>query len=267
MNAILLVTLLAAPPTPPPARFPWPNGARAALSVSFDDARASQVDTGLAVLDGLGLKVTFYVVPGAVEQRLAGWKTAVASGHEIGNHSLIHPCSGNFPWARDKALEDYNYERMRRELTDASALVKTLLGVAPETFAYPCGQTFVGRGRATQSYVPLVAELFLAGRGWMAEAAQDPRAGDLAQVMGVEMDGKDFEQIVPLLDQARETGGWLVLGGHEIGEGGRQTTRVAMLRKLAPYVLDPANGLWVAPVGAVAKHIRTHQTNTKGDHR
>jgi peptidoglycan/xylan/chitin deacetylase (PgdA/CDA1 family) len=266
MSALVLAGLLAAPPPPaPPARFSWPHGARAALSLSFDDARASQVDTGLAVLDALGVKVTFYVVPGAVEQRLSGWKAAVASGHEIGNHSLVHPCSGNFAWARKKALEDYSYEKMQRELAEANARVQALLGVTPETFAYPCGQTFVGRGRGTRSFVPLVAEMFVAGRGWMAEAPQDPRAGDLAQVMGVEMDGKNFEHILPLLDQARETGGWLVLGGHEIGKGGRQTTRTAMLRRLVPYVLDPAHGFWVAPVATVARHVRSN--HRQGDQR
>jgi peptidoglycan/xylan/chitin deacetylase (PgdA/CDA1 family) len=254
-----LVALLAAPAPPAPDTFPWPGGARAALSLSFDDARQSQVDTGLAVLDAHGVKVTFFVVPGAVEERLEGWKRAVSAGHEIGNHSLIHPCSGNFAFARHKALEGYTYKRMRRELRDASARVKALLGVTPQAFAYPCGQTFVGSGRRTRSYVPAVAEMFVAGRGWRAEVPHDPRAGDLAQVMGVEMDGKDFEEIRPLLDQARETGGWLVLGGHEIGEGGRQTTRVAMLRQLLPYVLDGANGFWVAPVGTVARHVRGSQ--------
>ena len=243
----------------PAPRFAWPNGARAALSLSFDDARPSQVDVGLDVLDAYGAKATFFVVPSAMERRLAGWKRAVAAGHEIGNHSLTHPCSGNFPWARRKALEDFTIERIRRELVDANLRVQELLGVVPETFAYPCGQTFVGRGRETKSYVPVVAELFVAGRGWLAESPNDAAFCDLAQVLGMEMDGKEFEQVLPLLDQARETGGWLVLGGHEIGPDGRQTTRVGMLRRLLPYARDPVNGLWLAPVGAVAKHVKSIQ--------
>ena len=66
-----------------PPSFSWPEGKQAALSLSFDDARPSQVDAGTALLDRLGTKVTFYVVPSRVEARLAGWKAAVASGHEI----------------------------------------------------------------------------------------------------------------------------------------------------------------------------------------
>jgi len=247
---------VAQTPAPGANGFPWPEGARAAVSLTFDDARPSQVDVGLPVFDRHGVKVTFFLVPSSAEQRLAGWKRAAAAGHEIGNHSLDHPCTGNFVWARQKALEDYTLERMRQQLLDANARLRDLLGVTPEVFAYPCGQTFVGRGLDTRSYVPLVAATFVAGRGWLGEAPNDPERCDLAQVLGMEMDGKDFEQVRPLLEQARQDGSWLVLAGHDIGEPGAQTTRVGLLEKLLPYLRDPANGFWTAPMGTVAHAIR-----------
>jgi peptidoglycan/xylan/chitin deacetylase (PgdA/CDA1 family) len=236
--------------------FRWPEGARAALSLSFDDARASQVGAATAVLGRFGAKATFFVVPSSVERQLAGWKKVVAAGHEIGNHSSTHPCSGNFDWARDKALEDYTLERMRGELHSANQRIKELLDVTPRVFAYPCGQAFVGRGLDTKSYVPLVAASFLAGRGWLDEEANDPGFCDLAQLLGVEMDGKDFDELRPALERAKQAGRWLVLAGHEVGESGRQTTRVRMLEELLAYARDPANGLWLAPVGTVADYVR-----------
>ncbi len=237
----------------------WPGGARMALSLSFDDGRESQVTEGLAVFARHAAAVTFYVVPSAVERRIDGWKRAVAAGHEIGNHSLTHSCSGNFPFSRQKALEDHSLERMRDELREANAHITTLLGVTPRSFAYPCGQTFVGRGRTTQSYVPVVAELFQSGRGWLDESANDPAFVDLAQAFGVEMDGKDFADLRPMLDDARARGAWLVLAGHDIGAGGRQTTRVAMLDALLPYAKDPANGIWLATVGEAAERVSRTQ--------
>src|SRR5713101_5746724 len=147
--------------------FQWPNDKRAAVSLSFDDARASQVDTGLAFLKREDVKVTFFVNPGAVEKRLAGWMQAVADGHEIGNHSLTHPCTGNYAFSARNALEDYTLQMMARQLDEANDEIQKLLGVKPTTFAYPCGLKFVGRGRDVKSYVPLVAERFLVGRGYL----------------------------------------------------------------------------------------------------
>ncbi|MFK7846758.1 MAG: polysaccharide deacetylase family protein [Rhodothermales bacterium] len=235
--------------------FEWPDEAKAAVSLTFDDARPSQVLKGTAVLDHFGAKATFYVVPDAVNDQLAGWKAAVAAGHEIGNHSMVHPCSGNFLWARDRALEKYSLSDMRAELEQANARLKELLGVTPVSFAYPCGQSFVGRGQQTQSYVPVIADLFVSGRGWLDEAASDPAYVDMAQLTGIEMDGKTFEEVLAILDQAKADGGWVVLSGHEMDNAGRQTTRLTMLEKLVPYLQDPANGFWLDTVGEIAGYV------------
>jgi hypothetical protein len=58
------------------------------------------------------------------------------------------------------------------------------------------------------------------------------------------------------LEDARKNGNWLVLAGHEMGDSGEQTTRLAMLKQLAEYVQNPANGIWIAPMGTVAKYIQ-----------
>jgi peptidoglycan/xylan/chitin deacetylase (PgdA/CDA1 family) len=268
--ALLLVLTLAgalAAQTPAPSVTPakaapvlaWPAGARMALSLTFDDGRASQVDVGLPIFERHGARVTFYVVPSAVARKLDGWKAAVRAGHEIGNHSLTHPCSGNFAWARARALESYTMARMRAELVDANRRIESLLGVRPRSFAYPCGQTFIGRGTTTRSYVPLVAALFLSGRGWLDEGPPDPLFVDLAQVPGQELDGREMEDLQPLIDDTRARGGWLVLAGHDIGESGRQTTRVRTLERLLAAATAPASGIWLAPIGEVAAHVQRHR--------
>jgi len=236
--------------------FAWPDGKQVAISLTFDDARESQVEGGAALLDQFGVKGTFYVVPAAVQRKLEGWKKAVANGHEIGNHSLKHPCSGNFPWARKNALENYSVEQIREELIEANKQIQNLLGVRCSVFAYPCGQTFVGRGKETKSYVPVIADIFFTGRGWLDEGPNDPQFCDFAQLTGIESDGKDFEQILPLIESAKKNSQWLVLAGHEMNESGAQTTRLSMLKKLLEYAQDPSHGIWIAPVGTVANYIK-----------
>ncbi len=236
--------------------FRWPEGKRAAISLTFDDARFSQIDQGLPILDEYGVKATFYVSIRPLEERVDEWKRAVANGNEIGNHSLTHPCSGNFPFARERALEEYTIERIRSELDEASNIIERLLGVRPVSYAYPCGQKFVGRGRNLRSYIPVVAEKFIAGRGWMDEWANDPAFCDLAQLMAMELDGKDFEQVKQIIDRTLTNGGWLVFCGHDIGEGGRrQTTLASTIRAICEYAQDPANGVWLDSVENIARYI------------
>ncbi|MBA7486634.1 hypothetical protein ES707_22195 [subsurface metagenome] len=244
--------------------FRWPEGKRAAISLTFDDARFSQVERGLPILDEYGAKATFYVSIEPLEKRLDEWKRAIANGHEIGNHTLTHPCSGNFSFARERALENYTLDKMRNELEEANNIIERLLDVRPVTFAYPCGQKYVGRGRNLKSYVPVVAEEFFAGRGWMDEWSNDPGFCDMAQLMAMELDGKDFEQVKQLFDRTLANGGWLVFCGHDIGEGGRQTTLSSTLKAICEYAQDPANGLWLDTVEAVARYILKQRTGTGG---
>jgi peptidoglycan/xylan/chitin deacetylase (PgdA/CDA1 family) len=218
--------------------FAWPAGARAADSLSFDDARPSQLDVGVPLFAERATHVTFYLTANNIGARAGDWKRAAAAGHELANHTATHPCSGNFRWSR-------------------SRLIEQATGVRPVTFAYPCGQKFVGRGAGVASYVPIVNELFLAGRGWLDEAANDPGYADRAQLFGYAMDDVEFSTLKPAVDDAIAGGQWLVLGGHDIGtEPGRQVTRVAMLRALIAYLREPSRRVWVDTVAQVAQHVK-----------
>ena len=123
--------------THPAKTFRWPNGRRAAVSLSFEDARVSQIDTGLGLFKRQHVKVTFFVQAENIRKRLDGWKKAVADGHEIGNHSNTHPCTANYSFSRLNALEDYTLEMISAQLDGANAEIEDLLGVKPRTFAYP----------------------------------------------------------------------------------------------------------------------------------
>ena len=254
--AALLSMASAQQPRP---RFPWPEGKRGAVSLTFDDARLSQVDTGLPLLDKYGVKATFYVTPASVEKRLAGWKRAVAAKHEIGNHSNTHPCTGNFAFSFGNALENYTLATLEKDLDTADREIGRLLGVKPATFAFPCGQKFIGRGTSAASYVPLIARRYLAGRGFRDEAANDPAFCDFAQLLGVESDGLDFEPLRKLVASATSEGRWLVFAGHEIGAPRSQTTRSAALEQLLQYAKDPANGIWIDTAENVARWIQSHR--------
>jgi peptidoglycan-N-acetylglucosamine deacetylase len=136
-----------------------------------------------------------------------------------------------------------------------------MLGMVPDTFAYPCGQQFVGRGAEVRSYIPLVAERFGAGRGWRAEHHNNPQFCDLANLNASDCDVVEFEALLPLVQRAAEEGGWLVFGGHDIGpDPARQTARENTLERLCDYAADPAHGIWLDTVAAVACYVRNQRT-------
>ena len=248
-----------------PSGFPWPNGAEMALSLTFDDGRPSQVTHAIPLLDAFDVKATFYSQPENLRNELAGWRRAVAVGHEIGNHTVGHPCTGNFAWVRydGVVLESYDVDRMRAEIVQANDEIEEMLGVRPVSFAYPCGQTYVGRGRDTRSYVPLVAEIFQTGRRWLDETSNAPNHFDTAQVMAMRMDGEDLEGVQRMIERTKLNGNWLVLAGHGVGNNPRWGTNLDMLEELLAYARDPTNRMWIAPVAEVATYIADIQAANK----
>lgn len=237
------------------ADFTWPEGKRAALSITFDDARYSQLDLGLPILDAHGIRATFYANPHGARSRVDDWRKALAAGHEIGNHTLTHPCSGNSGTFRRNALEEYTLDRLEQDIAGANAALEELFGRTPSTFAYPCGHKFVGRGENVQSYVPLVARHFIAGRGYRDDTANDPAYCDLAQLHGRDADSWPVSAIKEWIDDAVRHNHWLILVAHHIGANNAYSIAPAVLEETCAYAGDPQLGIWTDTVAAIAGRI------------
>ncbi len=235
--------------------FKWPEGKKMGLSLTFDDARLSQIDKGIPLFDKYNVKGTFYVSLENMFERTDKWRQAAANGHEIGNHTLSHPCTGNFAWTGEHDLESYTLEQMEEDIKTAGNIIRDSLGIEAMSFAYPCGQSFVGRGVDTKSYIPLVASLFDTGRGWLDEGPNDPLFCDMAQLMGMELDGKSFKEVRQLIESAKKTGKWLILVGHEMDRKGEQTSLLSTLEAICKYAMDPSNEIWIDNVHSIASYI------------
>jgi len=233
----------------------WPANKRAAVSLSFDDARPSQLEAGLPILDCHGVRATFYVSPPTALTRVEDWRSAAARGHELGNHTMTHPCSGNFPWSRANALEDHTVDSYAAELDGANAFIHDQFGITASTYAYCCGQKFIGRGAQAHSLVPLVAERFVVGRGFRDENWNDPAYCDLAQASGVDADVQPLETLRGWVDRAVAAGGWLIFVAHDVADRSHQALSPAVLDALCAYCADPANGIWIDTVANIGAHV------------
>src|SRR5690349_18309010 len=72
----------------------WKNK-KCAVALTYDDALNVDLDHAIPALDSVGLKGTFYLsgYSQALTNRFAEWRKVAATGHELGNHTLFHPCA------------------------------------------------------------------------------------------------------------------------------------------------------------------------------
>lgn len=148
--------------------FVWPEGQRLAVSLSYDDGLDSQLDNAVPALDALELKASFYILPNArsVNNRMEEWRELAERGHELGNHSIYHPCRRSLPereWVpRHHDLDGYSLEQMMEELATANTFLKALDGRAERTFTIPCGDMMPG---IEEEYHRKLQEVFVAYKG------------------------------------------------------------------------------------------------------
>ncbi len=120
----------------------WKDGKRAALSISYDDGFASQ-RSAASVLKTAGFRGTFYLAPTAgpdVIPHTQEWRQISEEGHEIGNHSMRHPCNdNNLPERRNLRL--MTWQQVADEVNDGEGwIVKYIFNgeLKDHTYAYPC---------------------------------------------------------------------------------------------------------------------------------
>jgi peptidoglycan/xylan/chitin deacetylase (PgdA/CDA1 family) len=239
------------------AAFPvWPNGARAAVSLTYDDGLDSQLDNAAGSLEAAGLRATFFVTRDNADARAKDWASlAKCGGHEFGNHTVTHPCD----------LRGYTAASFaRREILPMQAWLDDHVGRNPlRLFAYPCSATDLGPGDANQQLARYEALLKTTGfRGARTCDEDDPNSPGYARAAPYRLrasattsDRDDPELPTAYVRDAMQRGDWAILVFHDIlkertGPGETSiATHDAVLRWLA------AQPVWCAPMGQVLDHI------------
>src|SRR5688572_1244523 len=74
--------------------FKWPGGAQAALCLTYDDGLPSHIYTVATMLNRYTFKGTFFptLAASSINNDLDKWKSLARDGHELGNHTIYHPC-------------------------------------------------------------------------------------------------------------------------------------------------------------------------------
>lgn len=229
-----------------------------AVSLTFDDGTQNHLEKVIPALDARDLKGTFYLFPEEENWRevYAPWKEVAAAGHEIGNHSLSHPCSNNL-FATRGGLEDMNLEEIEKDILAAQERLDEIAPHQEEwTFAYPCYNTFVGVGTSRRSYVPVVAKHFLAGRASGEHGfGNRPDLIDLSCICATGVERMSASEMIGIVEELTGKNHWVVLVFHEI-DGQRLTVASHDFHLLLDHLARRKDSILTAPVVDVAQKIR-----------
>jgi hypothetical protein len=236
----------------------WPDGRRGAISLTFDDGSPTHLSKVVPILAEFGLLGTFYLNPRGDDwlDRLAPWREVAQAGHEVGNHTLRHPCSKaltNDPEA--PCLEQMTLAEMEADILEATRRLREAIPQQEAfTFCYPCYQEHVGEGLTRQTYVPLIARHFIAGRGRGEYGYNHPATCDLAYLYSWPVEFHVGHMLVGMAEQAAALGCWSIFTVHGIDDGHLSLSEAAF-RELCRHLARARETLWVAPVIEVARWI------------
>ncbi|PID91694.1 MAG: chitooligosaccharide deacetylase [Bacteroidetes bacterium] len=259
---ILLTVLFAQAVYSQTGTFQWPDNKKAAICLTFDDGLDCHLDKAIPLLDSFNVKGTFYCTAysSSLGARIPEWRKAAAEGHELGNHTLFHPCDGRRNnWVRPEYdLSNYSREEIRDELRTANTLLKAIDGREERTFAYSCGDYRVA---GDSSFVDIVQALFPAARNTVQGLPSSMNSIDLHFVPSRGMHNKTGQELIHFAEEAREKGTMAVFMFHSVG-GGYLNIPTEALRELLQYLNDHSGDYWVDSFYNVTRYIASKQQDS-----
>jgi peptidoglycan/xylan/chitin deacetylase (PgdA/CDA1 family) len=158
-----------------------------AVALTFDDGPAMDTEQFLTVLDGYGVRSTFFMMGQQIERFPQTARRVAASGHEIGNHSYSHPI-----YLYRSARET------RRQLELAQQIIRDVTGVQARFARPPCGVRTPAYFRVARELGLRTVQWDVAGFDWQwlsageiaREVLQKARAGSIVLLHDGDSEGK-----------------------------------------------------------------------------
>lgn len=250
------------------SRFHWPNGTLGAITLSYDDAITSHFESVAPQLEAANLRATFYITVDndGFRSHTEQWRRVAHAGHELGNHSLFHPCRKDtpdqHPWLSDDYnLSKYTPDRWKREMRVANVALRLVDGKTERTFGNTCCNNYIGPIDDKTCLEEIIPELFVAARGEFIRQPIDPQNINFAALGHYGADGRTFEQLRDEIESAISEGKWIFYMFHGVGQGTHGLyIEAAEHAKLVEYLSDNRERIWTAPAVDIAKYIKQFET-------
>ncbi|WP_371194051.1 polysaccharide deacetylase family protein [Glaciecola sp. SC05] len=235
--------------------FTWPKTFRAAVSLSYDDALPSQLDNAIPALNALQLNASFYLTLNSttIFERLNEWRSAAMAGHELGNHTIFHPCSKSLPdrdWVKPHHNTDTKtVEQMLEEVHIANAFLHAIDGRRERTFTVPCNDQIAKDG----NYVNPLRERFVAIKGnnnWLENGFE-------TNFMAENVSGQDM---IDFVETNAAKGGVINILFHGIG-GDHLSVSNEAHQSLLDYLHLNKDSLWTDSYINIMEYVKHHHAS------
>lgn len=235
------------------------NGKKCAVVITYDDAIDQHLDNAAPLLDSLGLKASFYITAfsNSVQKRMNEWKNLDKKGHELGNHTLFHPCVGGKgrEWVKPEYdMRSYTVQQMIDETRMTNLFLQALDGKTKRTFAYTCGDMKIG----DSSFIHAMKNDFVAARAVRNEMHKINEI-DLYNVDCYMVNNHSAEEMIGWVKKAVASNSLLVILFHGVGGGNGLDVSLSAHRQFLTYLKQNEKDILIAPMVEVASHIQSFQ--------
>ena len=238
--------------------FAWPGGAKAAVSLAYDDAIHSQLDNAIPALDKVGLKGSFYLTLSSetLVTRLAEWRKAAANGHELGNHTLFHQCSRKAPgheWVKvENDLDQTSVAQIAGQIRVGNSMLHAIDGKTERTFTVPCGDVLANG----VDYLPAVKSEFVAIKSGEGGVVADMGTLDPYAVGVRAPEGLTGKQLIEMVKEAAAKGTMINFTFHGIG-GDYITVSSQAHAELLDYLAANRDIYWTDTFMNIMKYVKS----------
>jgi peptidoglycan/xylan/chitin deacetylase (PgdA/CDA1 family) len=229
---------------------------KCAVVLTYDDAINQHLDNAIPVLDSLGLKATFYITAfsTSMQTRMEEWRKLAATGHELGNHTLYHPCIGGpgRSWLKPEYdMRNYTVQRMVDETRMTNVFLQALDRKTKRTFAFTCGDMKIG----DTSFINAMKGDFVAARAVRNEMHRINEI-DLFNMDCYLVNGESGAQLIEWAKKAMATNSLLVILFHGVGGGNSLNVSLPAHREFLRFLKQNEKDIWIAPMVEVAEYIK-----------
>jgi len=239
------------------AQFKWPDGKKAAVVFTYDDGLDCHLDAAVPQLNEFGFKGTFFCTGSStsLNQRMDEWRAIVKNGHEIGNHTLFHPCDGSRgDWVKPEYdLKNYTPEQIIAELKTANTLLKAVDGKLKRTYAFTCSDYMAG----DFDFSGEIDKLFVAARldGPIPESMENY---NVYKTPSWGVDNPAAEELIDYVKKARDKGTIAIFMFHSVG-GGYLNVGAEEHHKLLEFVKENEADFFTGTFMEVMEYIKKNR--------